>query len=119
MTPELVLLLSKFRHHANGREFGPLSMISDATDPIHDESSVESGFEPGTLRSQCRDLTTRPPRPQLILEIKISGLQFGWMQVVESSLIPKKVIKLYRPEHKFQREMPDIRYDNIYCYQTF
>ncbi|GBM89774.1 hypothetical protein AVEN_196283-1 [Araneus ventricosus] len=31
--------------------------------PIHGGSSVESGFEPGTLRPQSRDLTTRPPRP--------------------------------------------------------
>ncbi|GBN89193.1 hypothetical protein AVEN_77724-1 [Araneus ventricosus] len=32
--------------------------------PIHGGSSVESGFEPATLRSLGRDLTTRPPRPQ-------------------------------------------------------
>ncbi|GBN51888.1 hypothetical protein AVEN_59515-1 [Araneus ventricosus] len=32
--------------------------------PIHGGSSVESGLEPGTLRPQSRDLTTRPPRPQ-------------------------------------------------------
>ncbi|GBN08304.1 hypothetical protein AVEN_90466-1 [Araneus ventricosus] len=31
--------------------------------PIHGGSSVESGFEPGTLRLQSRDLTTRPPWP--------------------------------------------------------
>ncbi|GBN57661.1 hypothetical protein AVEN_23965-1 [Araneus ventricosus] len=31
---------------------------------IHGGSSVESGFEPATLRSRGRDLTTRPPRPQ-------------------------------------------------------
>ncbi|GBM07264.1 hypothetical protein AVEN_187831-1 [Araneus ventricosus] len=31
--------------------------------PQHGGSSVESGFEPGTLRPQSRDLTTRPPRP--------------------------------------------------------
>ncbi|GBN57140.1 hypothetical protein AVEN_187254-1 [Araneus ventricosus] len=33
------------------------------TGPTHDGSSVESGFEPGTLRHLSRDLTTRPPRP--------------------------------------------------------
>ncbi|GBM71923.1 hypothetical protein AVEN_102951-1 [Araneus ventricosus] len=31
--------------------------------PKHDGSSVESGFQPGTLRLRSRDLTTRPPRP--------------------------------------------------------
>ncbi|GBN04576.1 hypothetical protein AVEN_134600-1 [Araneus ventricosus] len=31
--------------------------------PIHDGSSVESGFEFGTLRPQSRDLTTKPPWP--------------------------------------------------------
>ncbi|GBM50046.1 hypothetical protein AVEN_172927-1 [Araneus ventricosus] len=31
--------------------------------PIHGGSSVESGFEPGTLRPQSRDLTSRPPQP--------------------------------------------------------
>ncbi|GBN23995.1 hypothetical protein AVEN_204553-1 [Araneus ventricosus] len=31
-------------------------------------SSVESGFEPATLRSRGRDLTTRPPRPHTLFE---------------------------------------------------
>ncbi|GBN27546.1 hypothetical protein AVEN_61955-1 [Araneus ventricosus] len=30
---------------------------------IHGGSSVESGFEPGALRPQSRDLATRPPWP--------------------------------------------------------
>ncbi|GBL89304.1 hypothetical protein AVEN_225839-1 [Araneus ventricosus] len=30
--------------------------------PIHGGSPSESGFEPATLRSRGRDLTTRPPR---------------------------------------------------------
>ncbi|GBL55981.1 hypothetical protein AVEN_211586-1 [Araneus ventricosus] len=38
-------------------------MILRATGPIHYRSSVESGFEPGTLQSPSRDLTTKPPRP--------------------------------------------------------
>ncbi|GBM84582.1 hypothetical protein AVEN_187992-1 [Araneus ventricosus] len=38
-----------------------------ATDPTHDGSSVESGFEPGALRSRSRDLTTRPPQPPLLI----------------------------------------------------
>ncbi|GBM52624.1 hypothetical protein AVEN_223159-1, partial [Araneus ventricosus] len=29
---------------------------------IHDRSSQESGFKPGTLRPRSRDLTNRPPR---------------------------------------------------------
>ncbi|GBO04043.1 hypothetical protein AVEN_154146-1 [Araneus ventricosus] len=39
-------------------------MVWRATGPIHGGSSVESVFEPATLRSRGRDLTTRPPRPQ-------------------------------------------------------
>ncbi|GBM94821.1 hypothetical protein AVEN_26532-1 [Araneus ventricosus] len=41
----------------------PPRMIQRATGPIHDGSSAESGFEPGTLRPQRQDLTTRPLRP--------------------------------------------------------
>ncbi|GBO37516.1 hypothetical protein AVEN_67709-1, partial [Araneus ventricosus] len=33
--------------------------------PKHGGSWMESGFEPGTLRPQSRDLTTRPPRPSI------------------------------------------------------
>ncbi|GBN88015.1 hypothetical protein AVEN_114816-1, partial [Araneus ventricosus] len=33
-------------------------MIERARGPIHDGSSVESGFEPGTLLPESRDLTT-------------------------------------------------------------
>ncbi|GBO16701.1 hypothetical protein AVEN_268950-1 [Araneus ventricosus] len=36
-----------------------------AAGPIHGGSSVESGFELGTLQPQSRDLTSRPPRPML------------------------------------------------------
>ncbi|GBM79402.1 hypothetical protein AVEN_185437-1 [Araneus ventricosus] len=44
-------------------------MIQRATGPIHDGSSTESGFEPGTLRPQGRDLTTshRGPSDHLAL----------------------------------------------------
>ncbi|GBO44083.1 hypothetical protein AVEN_113708-1 [Araneus ventricosus] len=41
-------------------------MIYRSTGPIHDGSSVESGFEPGTLRLRGRDLTTRTPRHRSI-----------------------------------------------------
>ncbi|GBO35780.1 hypothetical protein AVEN_199554-1 [Araneus ventricosus] len=41
----------------------PLRMVQRAAGPIHGGSSVESGFEPGALRPQGRDLATRPPRP--------------------------------------------------------
>ncbi|GBO31877.1 hypothetical protein AVEN_189161-1 [Araneus ventricosus] len=50
-----------FLHHIEERTFGPLHMGWRATDPIHDGPSVESGFEPGTLRHQGQDLNTRPP----------------------------------------------------------
>ncbi|GBL84862.1 hypothetical protein AVEN_93884-1 [Araneus ventricosus] len=55
--------LSKLPLHARGRAFGPLRMIWRATGPIHEGPSMESGFEPGALRPQSRDLTTRPPCP--------------------------------------------------------
>ncbi|GBN55464.1 hypothetical protein AVEN_10575-1, partial [Araneus ventricosus] len=35
--------------------------------PIHNGSSVESGFEPGILRYQCRDLSPIPQREILIM----------------------------------------------------
>ncbi|GBM00011.1 hypothetical protein AVEN_214090-1 [Araneus ventricosus] len=38
-------------------------MILRATGPIHDRSSVESGFEPGILPPPSRGLTTKPSRP--------------------------------------------------------
>ncbi|GBN01306.1 hypothetical protein AVEN_240022-1 [Araneus ventricosus] len=41
----------------------PLRMIWRTTGPIHDGSSVESGFGPEALLPQSRDPTTRPPRP--------------------------------------------------------
>ncbi|GBO39423.1 hypothetical protein AVEN_113781-1 [Araneus ventricosus] len=43
-------------------------MIQRATGPIHVGSSVESGFEPGTLPPQSRDLTTMPPQPLIKAE---------------------------------------------------
>ncbi|GBN56985.1 hypothetical protein AVEN_68470-1 [Araneus ventricosus] len=43
----------------------PLLMNWCSTGPTHGGSTVDSGFEPGTLRPQSRDLTTRPPRPPL------------------------------------------------------
>ncbi|GBL57049.1 hypothetical protein AVEN_49044-1, partial [Araneus ventricosus] len=49
--------LSKLPYHTSGKTFGPLHMILRATGPIHYGSSVESGFEPGTLRPRNRDLT--------------------------------------------------------------
>ncbi|GBN64492.1 hypothetical protein AVEN_218258-1 [Araneus ventricosus] len=42
---------------------GDMIMTTYDYGPIHGGSSVESGFEPGTLRSQSRDLTTRQSRP--------------------------------------------------------
>ncbi|GBM14044.1 hypothetical protein AVEN_209938-1 [Araneus ventricosus] len=38
--------------------------------PIQGGSSVESGFEPGALRPQSRDPTTRPPRTPICLQIQ-------------------------------------------------
>ncbi|GBM71729.1 hypothetical protein AVEN_137503-1 [Araneus ventricosus] len=63
--------LSKLPYHTNGWACGPLRMIERATVPINYGSSVESGFEPGTLRPQGRYLTTRPPRPEEETQIEI------------------------------------------------
>ncbi|GBL72237.1 hypothetical protein AVEN_115206-1 [Araneus ventricosus] len=61
-TPELAPPLQTSTPHRR-EDVWPLRMNWRATGPIHGGSSVESGFEPGTLRPQSRDLTTRPPRP--------------------------------------------------------
>ncbi|GBM07613.1 hypothetical protein AVEN_230046-1 [Araneus ventricosus] len=59
-------------------------MIWRATGPIHGGSSVESGFEPGTLRSQGRGPTTRPPRPlgntNDSYRVQDSGGSIKWLQ---------------------------------------
>ncbi|GBO27621.1 hypothetical protein AVEN_239945-1 [Araneus ventricosus] len=62
-TPELALPLQISAPHQRERVW-PLRAIWGATGPIHGGSS-ESGFEPGTLRPESRDLITRPPRPCL------------------------------------------------------
>ncbi|GBN17490.1 hypothetical protein AVEN_28291-1 [Araneus ventricosus] len=61
-TPELAPPLQTFAPHQRD-DVRPLRMILLATGPIHDTSSVESGFEPGTLPPPSRDLTTKPSRP--------------------------------------------------------
>ncbi|GBM15543.1 hypothetical protein AVEN_8925-1 [Araneus ventricosus] len=38
--------------------------------PIHGRSSVESGFEPGTIRPHSQDLTTRPPQPLHMVDLQ-------------------------------------------------
>ncbi|GBN18477.1 hypothetical protein AVEN_147814-1 [Araneus ventricosus] len=68
-TPELALPLqtSTQRHR---EDVWTLRMIKRATGPKHGGSSVESGFESGTLRSQSRVLATRLPRPYRNIEVK-------------------------------------------------
>ncbi|GBM50700.1 hypothetical protein AVEN_45968-1 [Araneus ventricosus] len=60
MTPELVLPSPSF--HATPTR-GRLATTYDlaCNRPINGGSSGESGFEPGTLRPQSRDPTTKPP----------------------------------------------------------
>ncbi|GBL96353.1 hypothetical protein AVEN_238710-1 [Araneus ventricosus] len=65
-TPELAPPLQTSSPHQR-EDVSPLHMIWCATGPIHGGSSVELGFEPATLRSRGRDLTTRAPRPQPVL----------------------------------------------------
>ncbi|GBN62883.1 hypothetical protein AVEN_2543-1 [Araneus ventricosus] len=43
---------------------------------MHGGSSVESGLEPGALRPQSRDLTTRPPRPVAALSQRQAPVEF-------------------------------------------
>ncbi|GBM86703.1 hypothetical protein AVEN_222226-1 [Araneus ventricosus] len=63
--------------------------------PIYGGSSVESGFEPGALRSQCRDLTTRPQRSDKVFKQKY----FSLVCKVSDSLIlrPLKLPYLSHP----------------------
>ncbi|GBM18410.1 hypothetical protein AVEN_72748-1 [Araneus ventricosus] len=61
-TPELAPRLQTSTPHQR-EDIWLLGMIYCATGPIHNGFLVESGFEPGTLRPQSRDLTTRPTRP--------------------------------------------------------
>ncbi|GBM29647.1 hypothetical protein AVEN_125294-1 [Araneus ventricosus] len=55
-------------------DISPLHMIQRTLGPIHDGSSVESGFEPGALRSQSRDLATMPQRPPQKLRLRDFGI---------------------------------------------
>ncbi|GBM43002.1 hypothetical protein AVEN_88604-1 [Araneus ventricosus] len=57
-TPELTPPLQTSTPHQR-EDVWPLRMIWRAAVPIHSGSSVESVFEPGTLRPQGRDTTTR------------------------------------------------------------
>ncbi|GBN04580.1 hypothetical protein AVEN_134603-1 [Araneus ventricosus] len=50
-------------HHTTGRTFGSPRYDLACNRPMHDRSSMESGFEPRTLRPQDLHLTIRPPRP--------------------------------------------------------
>ncbi|GBL91242.1 hypothetical protein AVEN_195128-1 [Araneus ventricosus] len=58
-TSELAPLF-KLPHHTNGGTFD-IDGFNVHQARLHCGSSVESGFEPGTLRPQSRDLLTRPP----------------------------------------------------------
>ncbi|GBL89378.1 hypothetical protein AVEN_225894-1 [Araneus ventricosus] len=64
MTLELAPPLQTFTSHQR-EDVRPLRMIYHTTGP--GRTSVESGFEPGTLRPLSRDLTTRPPLPYELL----------------------------------------------------
>ncbi|GBN81585.1 hypothetical protein AVEN_270749-1 [Araneus ventricosus] len=64
-TPELAPPLQTSTPHQR-EDVWSLRMIWRAAGPRHGGSSVEAGFEPGALRPQSRDLTTRAPRPRVI-----------------------------------------------------
>ncbi|GBO08942.1 hypothetical protein AVEN_35401-1 [Araneus ventricosus] len=59
-TPGLAAPSPSFRTSPMG---GCLDTTCDLARNRPNASSVESGFEPGILRPQSQDLTTRPPRP--------------------------------------------------------
>ncbi|GBM36261.1 hypothetical protein AVEN_71966-1 [Araneus ventricosus] len=61
-TPELAPPLQTSTPHQQEDVWPPTCDLA-CNGPIHDGSSVESGFEPGTLWSRRRHLTTKPPRP--------------------------------------------------------
>ncbi|GBN24581.1 hypothetical protein AVEN_74965-1 [Araneus ventricosus] len=62
----------------------PLRMIWRATDFIHGGS----GFEPGTLRSESGDLTTRPPRAFHVSErdFKMSTHNYSKPLILEKNM---------------------------------
>ncbi|GBM09987.1 hypothetical protein AVEN_23981-1 [Araneus ventricosus] len=68
----------------------PLRMLCHETDPIHIHptgwSSVESGFEPATLRPRSTDLITRPPQPSLEREIRLK-CRHSLLTIVQNSQI--------------------------------
>ncbi|GBN72420.1 hypothetical protein AVEN_69151-1 [Araneus ventricosus] len=45
----------------------PYVLLNVQQAPLHGGSLVEWGFKPGTLWSQIRDLTTKPPRPPILI----------------------------------------------------
>ncbi|GBM59846.1 hypothetical protein AVEN_96265-1 [Araneus ventricosus] len=61
-TPDLAPPLQTSTPHQR-EDVWLLRMIWSATGPKPGGSSVASSFEPGALRTQSRDLTTRPLRP--------------------------------------------------------
>ncbi|GBN35405.1 hypothetical protein AVEN_35410-1 [Araneus ventricosus] len=54
--------------------------------PIHDGSSVESGFEPGTLRFRSRDLTTWPPRPRWHSGVAVTSIRSAHAPLASQTL---------------------------------
>ncbi|GBN30194.1 hypothetical protein AVEN_124322-1 [Araneus ventricosus] len=78
-TPGLAPPSPNFRATPTGGRLATAPCMGRATGPIHGGSSVESGFEPATLRSRGRDLTTRPPRPlfrkELCTKVSTKSLQ--------------------------------------------
>ncbi|GBL85769.1 hypothetical protein AVEN_193212-1 [Araneus ventricosus] len=72
-TPELVFPLQTSSQHQR-EDVELLRMTSRATGRIHDGSSVVSGFEPGTSRLRCQNLTTRSPRPVILINFPPSHI---------------------------------------------
>ncbi|GBN48200.1 hypothetical protein AVEN_156177-1 [Araneus ventricosus] len=116
-TPELAPPLQASTPHQREGVW-PLRMIWRAAGPIHGGSSGESGFEPGTLRPQSRDLTTRPPRP-LRCRKRGTRLMFIWNAAVEGSIQFQEPFLLgYVPQHRTLKKINENRQQHKTSIQT-
>ncbi|GBN79791.1 hypothetical protein AVEN_29769-1 [Araneus ventricosus] len=94
-TPELAPPLQTSTPH-QWEDIWPLRMIYRGTGPIHGGSSVESGFDPGALRTQSRDLTHRLPWPGVFRE-KGKGKNVFHDLLAEFNALPKTFPPIKNP----------------------
>ncbi|GBM35186.1 hypothetical protein AVEN_189938-1 [Araneus ventricosus] len=73
-TPKPAHAISMLPRHTSGISFGPDGFHVHQT-LLHGGSSMEPGSEPGTLRSQNRDVTIRPRRSTARRKAAIGRIQ--------------------------------------------